>query len=111
MRPSRQLLPIIDSWDAMPASPQDAASMLRQSARMLLQANRAPASGGFQAARYFTYVFFGACRHVLCCRPWCSHCCCLPAGISLPSADTRPFSRLMCKIAAAQRWRYRWCWS
>lgn len=33
--------------------------VLHAPARALLQANQAPPVGGFQAARYFTYVFFG----------------------------------------------------
>lgn len=37
----------------------DAADLLHAPARELLQANQAPPVGGFQAAKYFTYVFFG----------------------------------------------------
>jgi hypothetical protein len=33
--------------------------VLHAPARALLQDNQAPQVGGFQAARYFTYVFFG----------------------------------------------------
>jgi hypothetical protein len=34
-------------------------AVLHAPARALLQDNQAPQVGGFQAARYFTYVFFG----------------------------------------------------
>lgn len=52
------------TWTTEPAAPQNALEMLHAPTRALLQADRAPPVGGFQAARYFTYVFFGASRAV-----------------------------------------------